>query len=307
MFGQQQSLFTNAFINPIYYAPAYVGSTNYHEVGFFHRSQWVGFKGAPSNFYFNFHGSYKNRAKHGYGFQLENERTGLLSKTGVYANYGYQMRLSDKLKLGFGIRPGFAQYRVRIYDGVIADEGDDVFSASVYSGNAFDVNAGFRLYSERFEFVGTFQHVISKALPLKSYNQNLQFHYTALVSYRLALKKGWELKPALLFNYTQPVPPQLSVLLQATYQDKYFGGFSFRSSDAVGIFLGLNLFERLSITYGYDYSFSGIRKYSNGSHEVGIKFILTKNRPSLEQQDDELNNSILDEMQRQEELDNGIK
>ncbi len=298
-FGQQQSIFTNVLANPLHYSPAYVGSTNYHEVSFFNRSQWVGFKDAPRNFYLNFHGSFKNRAKHGYGVQILSEQTGLLSRTGIYVNYGYQIKMSKKWKMGLGVRPGFVQYRIRLYDAVVADAGDPIFTGNTYSGNAFDVNAGFRLYSDKFEFSGGIDHLIGKDLNLSSYNQNLQFHYTLMTSYKFQFRKNWELRPAVLFRYTKPVPSQLSILAQLSYKDKFFGGLNFRTNDAIGIFLGIRLKNRLSITYGYDYSYTKIRKYSAGSHEVGISFIITKNRPSLEEEDDKLNNSILEDLQKE--------
>lgn len=298
-FGQQQSIFTNVLANPLHYSPAYVGSTNYHEVSFFNRSQWVGFKDAPRNFYLNFHGSFKNRARHGYGVQILSEQTGLLSRTGIYVNYGYQIKMSKKWKMGLGVRPGFVQYRIRLYDAVVADAGDPIFTGNTYSGNAFDVNAGFRLYSDKFEFSGGIDHLIGKDLNLSSYNQNLQFHYTLMTSYKFQFRKNWELRPAVLFRYTKPVPSQLSILAQLSYKDKFFGGLNFRTNDAIGIFLGIRLKNRLSITYGYDYSYTKIRKYSAGSHEVGISFIITKNRPSLEEEDDKLNNSILEDLQKE--------
>jgi type IX secretion system PorP/SprF family membrane protein len=298
-YGQQQSLFTNVFANPLHYSPAYVGSTNYHEVSFFNRNQWVGFKDAPKNFYLNFHGSFKNKAKHGYGVQLLTEQTGLLSKTGVYLNYGYQIKMNNKWKMGLGVRPGFVQYRVRLYDAVIADPGDPIFTGNTYSGNAFDVNAGFRLYSDKFEFSGTIDHLIGKGFNFNSYNQNLQFHYTFMSSYKFVFKKDWELRPAILFRYTKPVPSQVSILAQLTYKDKFFGGLNFRTNDAMGIFVGVRLKSRLAITYGYDYSYTKLRKYSAGSHEIGISFIITKNRPSLEEEDDKLNNSILEDIQKE--------
>lgn len=298
-YGQQQSLFTNVFANPLHYSPAYVGSTNYHEVSFFNRNQWVGFKDAPKNFYLNFHGSFKNKAKHGYGVQLLTEQTGLLSKTGIYLNYGYQIKMNKKWKMGLGVRPGFVQYRVRLYDAVIADAGDPIFTGNTYSGNAFDVNAGFRLYSDKFEFSGTIDHLIGKGLNFNSYNQNLQFHYTFMTSYKFVFKKDWELRPGILFRYTKPVPSQISIMAQLTYKDKFFGGLNFRTKDAMGIFVGVRLKSRLAITYGYDYSYTKLRKYSAGSHEIGISFIITKNRPSLEEEDDKLNNSILEDIQKE--------
>lgn len=297
--AQQQGVFTNVLANTLQYNPAYVGSTNYHEVSIYNRMQWVGFTDAPRNSYLNFHGSYKNKAKHGYGLQFSSEQTGIVSKTGFYLNYAYQIKFNKTWHLGLGIRPGFVQYRMRWYEAVIADEGDFVFSGNVYSGNGVDVQTGFRLYSPKFELSGCISQLIDAKFKTSSYNQNMQWHYNLMTSYKWALKKKWELRPALMLRSTAHVPAQLSVLFQASYQNKWNIGVAFRSADAIGIYAGLRIKDRFAINYGYDYSYTSIRKYNGGSHEIGLSFILTKNRPSLEEKDDELNNSILEEIQKE--------
>ncbi|MFN5983593.1 MAG: PorP/SprF family type IX secretion system membrane protein [Fluviicola sp.] len=301
-FAQQQGSLTNFLVNPQYYSSAYVGSTNYHEVNFMHRSQWVGFNNAPKNSYVNFHGSYKNKAKHGYGLSFMNEATGLLTKTGIYLNYGYQMKLNSKWKLGLGVRPGLAQYRIRFYDAVIADAGDQVLSGNSFAGSAFDVASGFRLYSSKIELAANFDHFLGKGITFTSYNQNLRNHFSVYASYIWNNKKNLEIKPTVLIKYTKPVPVQTSVLVQATYKKIYSVGLSFRTDDAIGLFFGYRFKERLYVTYGYDYSYTDIRKYNAGSHEFGISYILTKKRPSLEEEDDKLNNSILEEINKNIEL-----
>lgn len=299
--AQQQAVFTNILSNPLQYAPAYVGSTNYHQVSFFNRTQWAGFKDAPRNFYLNFHGSYKNKAKHGYGVVLSSENIGIVTKTGVYINYGYQLKLNQKWRLGLGIRPGFMNYRMRLYDAVIADEGDFVFTGNTYSGNAFDVSTGFRLYSNKFEFSGSFDHMIGKRYNVQSYNQNLQWHYFFMGSYKFQMKKNWEFQPALSLRFTANIPAQLSALFQFTYKQQFVFGANLRTQDAFGAYFGWRFKDRLALSYGYDYSYTAIRKYNGGTHEIGISFILTKNRPSLEEEDDKLNNSILEEIQKEME------
>ena len=44
-----------------------------------------------------------------------------------------------------------------------------------------------------------------------------------------------------------------------------------------------------------------MRKYSSGSHEVMLSFIITTKKPSLEEEDDKLNNSILENTQMESE------
>ncbi|MES2798528.1 MAG: type IX secretion system membrane protein PorP/SprF [Bacteroidota bacterium] len=298
--AQQQATYSNYLMNEYFYNPAIAGSKDVHIANLQYRNQWVGFDGAPSNFNANFYGSVKDKAKHGYGVSITNERAGLMNSTGVYVDYAYHFKLGQNVKLGLGVRPGYVQYRVRLYDAVVADQGDDVVTGSVYSANAFDVNTGFQLYSKKFFVMGSVQHLLTKAIKFTSFNSNLAFHYNFIAGYNISFKKSkLEIQPSVMVKYVKPIPVQYSAMLKTTFNKKYWFGLIYRSDDAVGVSLGMTIKERFNLAYGYDYSISPIRKYNAGSHEVGLSFILTKKKPSLEELDEKLNNSILDEMNKE--------
>ena len=301
-YSQQQAVYSNFLMNEYFYNPAVAGSKNVHIANVQYRNQWVGFEDAPVNFTANFYGSFKNNAKNGYGISLVNERAGLMNTTGVYIDYAHHFKLSQKIKLGLGIRPGYVQYRVRLYDAIVADQGDDVVTGSVYAANAFDVNTGFHLYSDKFFLMGSVQHLLGDEIKFTSYNSNLAFHYNLIAGYNFAFKKKKvELQPSFMLKYVDPVPMQYSAMLKTTFNKKYWFGLIYRSDDALGLSLGMWVKERFNIAYGYDYSLSPIRKYNSGSHEVALSMIITKKKPTLDELDEKLNNSILDEMQKESE------
>jgi hypothetical protein len=90
-------------------------------------------------------------------------------------------------------------------------------------------------------------------------------------------------------------------MLRATFNKKYWAGLIYRSDDAVGITAGMWIKERINLAYGYDFTLSPIRKYTTGSHEIALSIILTKKKPTLEELDENLNNSILDEFEKNSE------
>ena len=296
--AQQRGVYSNYMMNKYYYNPAVAGSEDVHVVNLGYRNQWVGFDNAPVNINGNIYGSLRNEGKIGYGLSVTNESAGLTNATAVYLNYAQHFKLSEKLKLGLGVQPGYLQYRVKLYDAILADEGDQVLTGSVYAANAFDVNMGFNLYSKKFFVMGSVQHLLGKQIKFTSYNSNLQFHYNFIAVYNFLFeKKKFELQPSVFLKYTNPVPMQYSIMLKGTYDSKYWLGLIYRSDDAVGVSLGMQLKKRLTIGYGYDFSVSKMRKYSSGSHEVMLSFIITTKKPSLEEEDDKLNNSILENTQ----------
>lgn len=101
-----------------------------------------------------------------------------------------------------------------------------------------------------------------------------------------------------MLNYVEPVPLQWTGMLKATYDDKWWVGITYRSQDAAGINFGYCIKDRITIGYGFDYSLTGIRQYQSGSHEIMISFITTPNRPTLDEEDEELNKSIMDDLKK---------
>lgn len=310
--SQQRAVYSNYRMNDYYYNPAIAGSKNVHLANVSYRNQWVGFKGAPSFIMANFYGSAKNEGKVGYGVSVFSEKTGLTQNTAVYLNYAYHFKLSEKMKLGLGIKPGFMQYRIKLYDAILADEGDNVLTGNIYAANALDLNAGFNLYSEKFFMMASIQHVLGKGVRFTSFNPNLSFHYNAIAGYNFLLKKkNIEIQPSLMAKHTQAVPMQYTTMIKTTFNEKfwfgllYIGDLDFKTSqypvNAAGISLGVNIKERFRIGYTFDYTLSKISNYQSGSHEVMLTFVITKNKPTLEEEDDELNNSIMEEMKKKME------
>ncbi len=302
-YGQQRAGYSNFLMNSYYFNPAIAGSKKVHEANIAYRNQWVGFDGAPVLMMGNFMGSYKNEGKVGYGATVLSEQKGLTSNTTIYLNYAYHLRLSENMRLGLGVQPGYMQHRIRLYDAQIVDAGDEVLDGTVYSANAIDVNAGFHLYSPKFFVMGSFERILGNQIQFTSYNSNLAFHYNTIAGYNFRFKnkkkKEIEIQPSFMVRYTAPVPIQYTAMLKTTFGNQFWCGLLYRSDDAVGIAAGMKIKERINIGYGYDYTLSKLSNYQSGSHEIMLSFTITKEKKSLDEEDDDLNNSILEEMQNQ--------
>lgn len=314
--AQQQASFTNFLMNDYYYNPAVAGSRKVHVANLGYRSQWTGFDGAPKTLIGSFYGSAKNKGIDGYGAMIMSDVTGMTQRTGFYLNYARHLRISEKMKLGLGVQPGYVQYRVTLYDARLADQGDDILTGSVFSANAVDLNAGFHLYSDRFFFMGSVNQLLGESVKFTTYNPGLAMHFTGIVGYTfggpkptaprttadtnaIPVKKNhFEVMPAIMMKMTQPVPPQFDFMLKVMYDKKYWAGITYRTSDAASISLGYNYKNRLNIGYAYDYSISKINAYQHGSHEIVLSFVITSKKPSLDEKDEELNNSIMDQMKK---------
>ncbi|MCH2223628.1 MAG: type IX secretion system membrane protein PorP/SprF [Crocinitomicaceae bacterium] len=303
--SQQQAVYSNFLMNDYYYNPAIAGSKDVHEANITYRNQWVGFDGAPSLLMGNFQGSVNNQQKMGYGVSILSETAGITQNTGIYLNYAHHFKLSEKLRLGLGVQPGYTQYRVKLYDAQLADQGDEVLTGTVYSANAIDVSSGFHLYSEKFFLMGSIHHMLSKDVQFTQYNGNLDFHFNTIAGYTFSFnsdpkkkKKPFDLQPSVMIKYAHPAPIQWTAMLKGTLNKRFWVGLIYRSDDAAGISLGAQIRERFSVAYGYDYTLSRLSNFQAGSHEIMLSFVITKDKPSLAEEDDKLNNSIIEELKK---------
>jgi outer membrane protein OmpA-like peptidoglycan-associated protein len=62
---------------------------------------------------------------------------------------------------------------------------------------------------------------------------------------------------------------------KVTYNDFIFGGLSYRGKDAIIGLIGL-YYKQFMLAYSYDFTTSGIRNYSSGSHEVLLAYQFNK-------------------------------
>jgi hypothetical protein len=94
-------LYSHYTFNGLALNPAYAGSHEMLSVNLSHRSQWMGFEGAPSYNIFAAHTPLKKTAM-GLGLLVMNESIGLRNYTGFYMNYAHRLNLgSGKVKWMF--------------------------------------------------------------------------------------------------------------------------------------------------------------------------------------------------------------
>ena len=264
---------------------------------FSYKNQWLGFEGAPKTLMGNVSGSIKNEGKHGYGVTVVSDQIGVTSNLSILLTYAYHLKINDKLKLGLGIQPGYIQNNVKLYDTRLADVDDEVFTGNVLTENGIDFSTGFNLYSDKYYLMAAVNHLLVDQLSLASYNARLEKNYNVIAGYKFAFeKKKIDLEPSVMVQYVKAAPVNITGGLKTTYDKTYWLGLSYNNSESVGLGLGYILKERLNLGYAYNMSLSELNSYHTGSHEISISYVLTHKKPSFEEEDDKLNNSIMDEM-----------
>ncbi|MBS1637383.1 MAG: type IX secretion system membrane protein PorP/SprF [Bacteroidetes bacterium] len=274
--AQQDVMVSQYMFNGLFLNPAYAGSHKYVSSSLLHRTQWLGFSGAPKTMLFAVDGLAPTAAKNmGLGLIVSNDRIGSTEQTDIYANYSYQLRLG-KGKLSFGLKAGVSNYVFKSNNLLVWDSNDELFAGkrSVWLPK---FGAGAYYFCEKW-YAGI-------SIPtLLAYdaghnfgfdvNQNtfLNRHYYLTGGYVFTLNDEFKLKPSALIKYLPAAPLQVDLNLNVLYKDMIWLGASYRTGDAVTAMVEYQTNTRFRVGYAYDFTTSKIRNYSSGTHEIMIGY-----------------------------------
>ena len=151
--AQQDPQFSLYQFNQLAVNPAYAGARDAIAVVADMRKQWVSFPGAPTTLAFTTHAPVWNN-KLGVGVNVLSDQIGAKSTTGVYGNLAYILKLNNRLRLSFGLRAGYINYRFN-FNKVSYKDLNEASAAglSTINRSAADIDAGLYLRSNSF-FVG---------------------------------------------------------------------------------------------------------------------------------------------------------
>lgn len=309
VFAQQKPHYTQYILNQYIVNPALTGIENYVDVKLSHRAQWVGLLDAPVTSYVSIHGplgktddkvtatSFKksginprgksywdeyvpSKPHHGIGLQVINDRTGPLNHFSMFATYAYHIGLSTRTNLAAGFGAGMTNVSLN------ADklEFNTAVDPAVYGNGSinnfkFDSNAGLYLYSADY-FIGlsAMQLIPSKIAfadnAVKTLESKFVPHFFATAGYRFSLGEDFNFLPSVMLKYIDPLPTQFEVNGKLQYQDLIWLGASYRHEDGIAGMVGFNISNAFNVGYSYDYTTSVLNKYTKGTHEFVIGFLI---------------------------------
>jgi type IX secretion system PorP/SprF family membrane protein len=279
--AQQDALVSQYMFNGLYLNPAYAGSHDYWTSTVSFRRQWVGFQGAPMTTIAAIDGPIKNKNM-GLGMMLMNDQIGITKHNSAMFSYAYQIKTSETSKFALGVNAGFSQFSANFTnpDFVVWDKDQDVvFQNDLRSKILPRFGFGMYYFGKKY-YAGlsiptlfayqkgmAFNFDVSKASFLKR-------HYLFTAGYVFETSKDIKIRPSVLLKYVNNAPLQADFNLSTVYKDMIWAGVSLRTGDAVAFILEYQANKHFRIGYSYDVTYSKLRNYSSGSHEImlGIDF-----------------------------------
>jgi type IX secretion system PorP/SprF family membrane protein len=276
--AQQAPMYTHYMNNTLVANPAYAGSRDALTVTALHRSQWVGFKGAPLTQTITMHTPLRN--KHiGIGMSLMNDKIGPSNNTSVFVDYAYIFNVTEKSKLALGLSAGMNIYQASLTGLLLDQQIDPSFQSNV--NNHITPNFGFGAYYSRERFYAGISapnllqnnYLMVKQDNVSAFIGKEQRHFFFITGALFNLGENLAFKPTALVKVTSAAPVQADVTATFIIMKKLLLGAMYRTGDAFGGLLGFDITDVLHIGYSYDWSY-GLKTstYNQGSHELVLRY-----------------------------------
>ncbi len=275
--GQQDAMFTHYAFNTLAINPAYAGTRNALTVTALHRSQWVGFPGAPLTQTLTMHTPIFTDNT-GLGLSLINDKIGPTNTTSFYADFSYKIKINDKSWLSFGLKGGVNLRKIDLTDLRTTESYDPSLLSDVRS--ELLPNFGFGIYylSQRYYLGLSIPKLLENNFKENEVKGSVNLggeskHYFFIAGAVFDISDNIMFKPTGFLKFVSGAPLEGDITANFIFSERFRIGGMFRTGAAFGLLAGLNITPQLELGYSYDWSFTNTTgKYNSGSHEIMLRY-----------------------------------
>jgi type IX secretion system PorP/SprF family membrane protein len=275
--AQQDAMFSYYMFNTNAINPAYAGSRNVLSINGLHRSQWVGLDGAPTTQTLNIHSPLWGKNT-GVGLAYYQDKIGVTKTSSIYADFSYRIKLSATYNLALGFKGGFD----RIVDDLTElnnAQTDQTFQENYESKFLPNFGTGLYLTSDRFYAGLSVPRLLKHNLtdPNNTETSRLrgsQRHYFFIAGTVLKINENFIFKPTTQIKAVKGAPMEIDFTATFFIRKRVWAGAMFRSNDALGCLVGINITDQLALGYAYDWSYANLTHYQS-SNEIVFRYDFT--------------------------------
>lgn len=283
--GQIDPQYTNYMFYKMGFNPATAGINDAINGFAVNRFQWEGMKGAPKTLSLSVDAPVNLfGASSGLGLNITSDQWGFANSTVFNINYAFRTELSIGT-LSLGISAGAYHQSVN-GDWEVPDDprftpppSDIGIPQGEASQVVLDAGAGVYLSTNSYYLGLSSTHLNEATIEFdETARSYLSRHYYLTGGYNIQMADPlFEVRPSFLFK-SDIATWQLDVNTNIVYNDKYWGGLSYRVQDAIALLLGLELTSGLRIGYSFDLVTSAIGYYGFASHEIFVSYSVNLER-----------------------------
>ncbi|TND03510.1 MAG: hypothetical protein FD123_3931 [Bacteroidetes bacterium] len=287
LYAQQDPQFTHYMYNTLSVNPAYAGSRGLLNISALHRQQWIGLDGAPMTQTVFVHSPLRNR-KMALGFSAVNDRIGPLNQTFLYGDYSYTVKLTELLRLSFGVKAGVHWFQPKISTlSTIAANDPSFVNSTVENTIKPNVGGGIYLHHENWYFGASSPRMIESNFNLgnSSSGDTTQIrelrHYFFIAGGIFPVSPAIKLKPTAKLKMVQNAPFSIDATVEALLDNRFSIGAGMRLNDCFYGMVGYQFSDQFKAGLSYDFSTTKIQKVSNGTVEIMLSYDFLFNNNKL--------------------------
>ncbi|MCK6641797.1 MAG: type IX secretion system membrane protein PorP/SprF [Bacteroidia bacterium] len=286
MNAQQDPQFSHYMYNTISVNPAYAGSRGVLNITGLHRSQWIGLEGAPTSQTLTLNTPLRNR-KMGVGLSVVNDKIGPLNQTFIYGDYSYTVRLTEKLKLAFGLKAGINWFQPKISSLNTIQNNDPSFVGSTMESVIKpNIGAGIYLHRDDWYIGASSPRLVQNKFNLGgSANDTTSVleerHMFFIAGYLWTVNPQLKLKPTAQLKMVQDAPMSIDATLEALIRNKFSIGAGLRVGDSFYGMLGYQFTDQFRVGFAYDYTTTRLQNVNNGTVEFMLSYDFYFNNDKL--------------------------
>ncbi len=273
--GQVTPVTSQYSLNPLTINPAFAGSRGALNIAALYRRQWIGVPGAPETMTLAIDAPFLD-SKLGLGIIVINDKIGVTKETQFSTEYAYKIKMG-KGNLSLGLGAGLITTNTAWSDLVVVDPGDEYYLIDSHVFVVPDFSFGVYFSSQNY-FAGI---SVPKLLSYKfDFNKNKyatnfdpgQYYYLLYTGYVFSLSPKLRFLTSTLITLSPREKLLYDVNAHFIIYDRFWLGASYRNNRSLGVLLQVAINNQLKVAYTYDFDFGSLGRYSNGSHEVMIRY-----------------------------------
>ena len=278
--GQDQTNFTQFFLNPYLINPSYVGADGQSAVSISYKKQWMTMEQGPTIANFSFQAPVSPRV--GLGLNITNDSRGLLNNSSVLLTFGYNVPLAKHSFIRFGISGGGTWNMLDMNK--LEFMNDDPALGNILDNNAsLSGNAGISFHIKSFQLGASMPAIFSP-----SYLSFDEFSITEVKPFQSIIINASNrfyfgddkhvFEPYALYRINADLPPQFEVAGILHLNHVIWLGGSYKQDFGISALGGIKLKNTLGIGASYSLQNSGMNELNSPSFEVSLNLLLGKRK-----------------------------
>lgn len=269
-------VYSQFYMNPTIYNPAFAGSDGYTSLYLTHRRQWIGIEGAPLNSALSLHAPL-SRTTAG-GVMLSHERMGVLQNITAEGQFAYIVPFGTEHNLRMGLAAGLNQFSMDLSE---ATPEQRAYLANRTANHRnfqakFGINYHYKSLNIGISSNSLFQNSLNGADEQLSLSP-LQDMVLNAIYYLPVIPHQLHLEPYMIYhrfaNYQRIEAGTLFY-----FKNTFWTGASYRSDYGPTGYFGIRLKESVKFAYAFEAGNSTMGGMRHGSHELLVAIQLGKEK-----------------------------